>query len=163
MSTLINGSKVNEYIYCRVKGQWVHFRAWKTHKLTHSVGVCTSESRGGCRLRGDMVWCGWTESLTHAKSWCLWWWNASGMGVNPLNCTFCWVKSRCSGCQSWDSAWKSLHFFVFSLEIGNVFANFRLKNQEFAPQNVGSLWFYWKKKFFLRLLMLRNDNCSSAK
>jgi hypothetical protein len=29
--------------------------------------------------------CGLTESLTHAKSWCLCGWNPSDMGENPLN------------------------------------------------------------------------------
>ncbi len=62
------------------------------------------------------------------------------------------MKSRCSGC-------KSLHFFDFSLEIGNVFANFGLKNQEFAPKIVGVLYLIVKNNSFFDSFVFGNDDC----
>jgi hypothetical protein len=51
-----------------------------------------------------------------------------------------------------------LHLFDFSLENANVFANFRLKNQEFAPKNVSALYLIVKNNYFFDLFMVGNDD-----
>jgi hypothetical protein len=44
------------------------------------------------------------------------------------------------------------------LKIGNVFANFGLKNQEFARKNVGVLYLIVKNNSFFDLFVVGNDD-----
>ncbi len=92
----------NKYIYCSVKGQWVHLRAWKTHEFLHSVGVRTSVSLWVQTQRGYvLVWVDGKldpcEILMPLSGW-----NLSGSGWKSLGSGW---KSFRPGCESLGSGW----------------------------------------------------------